>query len=226
MDVVGSELISEWGVYLLSALGSIDTDAIVPFLKTTNNGDGLAFEGQDAFLHGFGVIVSPSAGLGSFGHAVDESLGRTVEVDEVSHNDLIRESLFKDVPIFLVSGESIKQVSAVAVSWNAIFNQLHHQVRRDQFTLLDVAIYRVRQLSALLLLLPQKITSREVLELVIPDQVFSLSSLTASGATEQEEDVRLWEHSETFVFLNGEGSTCEVLQPIVKNLFGTDMTKI
>jgi hypothetical protein len=43
-----------------------------------------------------------------------------------------------------------------------------------------------------------------------------LSSLTASGATEQEEDVRLWEHSETFVFLNGEGYTCEVLQPIVK----------
>ena len=126
----------------------------------------------------------------------------------------------------LVSGEAVEQVPAIAVSWNALFDQLHNQVRRDQFTLLDVAIDRLGQLSSLLLFLSQKISSWEVLELVISDEVFGLCSLAAAGASEQEEDVWFCEHSKTFIFLHGEGSTCEVLQPIVKNLFGTDMTKI
>ena len=116
MDVVGCEFISELRVYFLSALSGIDTDAVVPFFKTVNDGQCLTFEGQYPFLHCFWVIVSPSTGFGSFGHAVDERLGRTVEVDKVSNDDLIRELSLKNIPIFLVSGEAVEQVPAIAVS--------------------------------------------------------------------------------------------------------------
>ena len=116
MDVVGSEFISELRVYLLSVLSGIDTDAVVPFFKTVNDRQCLTFERRYPFLHCFWVIVSPSTGFGSFGHAIDERLGRTVEVDEVSNDDLIRELFLENIPIFLVSGEAVEQIPAIAVS--------------------------------------------------------------------------------------------------------------
>lgn len=116
MDVGIGELIPKLGVDLVAALSGIDLDAVVPLLEAPDDGEGFAFEGEYALLHGFGIVVSATAGLGALSHAIDERLRGAVEVDEVSHYHLISQSLFELVPVFLVPGEAIEEVPAIAVS--------------------------------------------------------------------------------------------------------------
>lgn len=43
----------------------------MPFLEALDDRLRLCLKGLDSFLHSFGVIVSPAAGLASLSHAVD-----------------------------------------------------------------------------------------------------------------------------------------------------------
>jgi hypothetical protein len=166
------------------------------------------FESKDALLHGLRVIVSPSTGLGPFSHAVNEGLCGAVEVNQVPDNNLISQLLLKHIPILLISGEAVKQIPAVAVGGDTFFNQLDHQLRRNEFTLLHEAIDGLGQVASLLLLLPQEISRGEMLELVISNQVVSLSALATAGSAQQEVDVWLGECPEAVhLTLNAQGST-------------------
>ena len=87
----------------------------MPFLKALDDGLCLRLEGLNSFLHCFRVVISPAAGLASFSHAVNQSLGGAVEVDEVPDDNFISELLFELVPILLIAGKAVKQVPAIAV---------------------------------------------------------------------------------------------------------------
>lgn len=216
MDVDRGKLISKWAIDLIPTFCCINFNAVLLIFKAFHDWDGLTLKSKNTFLHGLRIVVCPSTGLGSLSHAVNEGLCGAVEVNQVSNDNLITQYPFKDIPILLIPGEAVKQVPTVAIGVDTFFNQLDDQVRRDELSFFYVAIDGLRQFSTLLLLLPQKVSRWEMLELVIPDEIFSLRSLATARTAKEEEDVGFGEDTEAVcLFLSGWWSTCEVLQPMV-----------
>jgi hypothetical protein len=108
--------------------------------------------------------------------------------------------LLEFFPVFLVAGETVEKIASVSVSLDSAFEQTHHQIGWDEFSLLYVALDGLSEFSSLFLLFSEEVPSGEMLELVVPHQVICLSSLATSGSSQEEEDVGFGEYSLTVAF--------------------------
>lgn len=114
---------------------------------------------------------------------------RTVEVKKISNDNIIWELLLELFPVLEISREAVKQISSVAVNWNAFFKQFDNQWRWEQFTLFDKIFNHLSILSAFLSFLTQKVAGWEMKESVVSDEIFSLGSFTTSWSTKEEKYV-------------------------------------
>jgi hypothetical protein len=122
-----SEFISELFKDLFASEGGIDGDAVVLFSEGGNNRDGLVLISRDAFIDGIRVVVGPTAGLSPLGHPCHQGFSGAVEVNKIADHHLVGEPFLELIPVLLVAGESVKEVSAISVSGNAVLEQVDHQ---------------------------------------------------------------------------------------------------
>jgi hypothetical protein len=95
---------------------------------------------------------------------------------------------------------------------------LNDDIGRYKFAFLNIAFNGFSQCPALLLFLPEEVTSGKMLELIISNQILSLCALPASWPSQQKEDVGLGEKTEGIcIFLYRARITCDAAQPIYNN---------
>lgn len=138
-------------------LCSVDPDAVVPLLKTLHNGQSFIRKSGQSLFNSLLVVISPSTSLGSHHDPFHKHLFGTVEVNQISNNHVPTHLLLKLVPVLLVSGKPVEQVPPFPIFCHCILEQAHHDVRRDQLALFDIAVDGLCELATFLLLLPQQI---------------------------------------------------------------------
>lgn len=149
-----------------------------------HDGQSFLFECLQSLLNCIWIIVSSAACLGALHNPVNKNLGGALEVYKISYYNLISKLLLELIPVLLITRKSIKQVPSVAVCLDSFFEQLDHQLTRQQFTFLHVRINLLCEVSTLLLLFPEQIASRKMLEFVVSDEVLCLCAFTATWSSE------------------------------------------
>jgi hypothetical protein len=168
-DVRLGELVPQLLVYLLAGEGGIKTQAVAALAEGSHYRQRLVLESSDALGDSVGLVVRTAAGLAAFGHACSHGFGRAVEVDEVSDDHLVSQTLLELLPVLTVAGEAVEEVAAVASTGNAAFQEIDDQGGWEEFSLFHVGIDGLGQCSALLAFQPEEFSGGEVFELIVVD---------------------------------------------------------
>lgn len=119
-------------IYLLSSERSIYFDAVTSF-KLGQDGNGLLVEGRDAFLDALRIIIRSSTSLRPLHHPLHQSFLRALEIDKIPNDNFIRKLFLENLPILLISWETINKISSVSISCNGSIEESYDKIGADQF---------------------------------------------------------------------------------------------
>jgi hypothetical protein len=134
--------------------------------------------------NGILVVVRTAAGLPPFSHAGSHGLRGAVEVDEVANDHLISQPLLKLLPVLTISRETIEKVPPVSPLLDPLLQQVDHQRRGQEFSLLHAGLDSLGKLPSLPLLRPEQLSRGEVFKLIVLDEMLSLRVLATAGPSE------------------------------------------
>ena len=119
-------------INLLSSERSIYFDAVTSF-KLGQDRNSLLVEGRDAFLDALRIIIRSSASLRPLHHPLHQNFLRALEIDKIPNDNFIRKLFLENLPILLISWETINKISSVSISCNGSIEESYDKVGADQF---------------------------------------------------------------------------------------------
>jgi hypothetical protein len=172
--------------------GGVNLDDLALLLKLIDDGHARLDKGLEALADAVGVIVSAAAGLSALKEtALHDVLRAVIEEDELGGTD----GLLELVGLIKLAGEAVNEEAALVRAAlleglsHGVLEELDGDLHGDDETVLDVVTDQIAELRAGALLLgAQQVTSGQVHEAVLGDEVGALGSLAGARAAEDEDD--------------------------------------
>lgn len=177
-------------VDFIGALNSLDLDDTTLLVKVLDNGHAGLDKGSETLANALLIVVSSAAGLAT----VEQTLLHDVlGALEKQGKDTLADGLFELNGLVHFAGEAVDKelVDAFVLDGclHGVLEQLDGDLHGDNLAVADVLLDQVAKVGSLtVLLFTQQITGREVLELVVADNVAALGALASAGTTKDKDD--------------------------------------
>lgn len=193
LDTTLSEADLDVLVDLVRGLNSLDLDNTAILLKVVNDRHAGLDKGSETLADTLLIVISSAAGLATVDQTLlHDLLGTLKEQGKVA----LADGLFELDSLVHLAGETVDEEFVDAVVLNGglhgVLEQLDGDFHGDNLAVADVLLDEVAKIAALaVLLFAQQVAGREMLELVVADNVAALSALASAGTTEDKDDSSL-----------------------------------
>ena len=127
LNIVRRKFLFQFFVNIVSGLSCVHHDTVASAFKVLYNWNGFILKSLKPFLDSLRVVIGTAGLFCTLHYSFDQDVSRTIKINEVSDDYVIWKLFLELLPVFEVSGKTVKEVTPVTVDGDTLFEQFDNK---------------------------------------------------------------------------------------------------